>query len=63
MLYAIDKWGRVHFGRNPAEVFKKVREAEGDSISSGLDGVYGVLEVEAGLKLREIKQRKKKKIK
>ncbi len=59
MLYSIDKWGRVHFGRNLAEAFRKVREAEG--VSSDLDDVLEVGVVEAGLKLRKLKQGKKKK--
>ena len=59
MFYAIDKWGCVHFGRNPIEALKKVREAEADGISSGLDGVLGV---GTGVETEELKQEKRKKL-
>jgi len=59
MFYAIDKWGCVHFGNSPIEALKKVREAEADGISSGLDGVLGV---GTGVETEELKQEKRKKL-
>ena len=47
-FYAIDSRGCVHFGPTPQEAVRKAREAEDDSISSGLDNVLeDEVEVEA----------------
>jgi len=37
MLYAIDKWGRVHFGKSHIEILKKIREAESDGRGNNID--------------------------